>query len=227
MLMINNEKQITYICMPSLSQSYINYILINNNFVTFFRNYNMISYLHPYNEKDVTYIVKYGIYRYLVNILINYDILINEEIFKRYDIMIIIENPYIRFMNNIINTKTMEHIKNVQHLNIYEFLCLIPSQTCYYNIKNNYYYTYKFIIDKDDIVIIESNNNKTLFEDIDIKYKQIIEEIKNANYNKNEIYQEYTEELLVFVNKIYSDDFETFGYKKCETVEELLNYYIQ
>jgi hypothetical protein len=112
-------------------------------------------------------------------------------------------------------------------LNIYEFLCLIPSQTCYYNIKNNYYYTYKFIIDKDDIVIIESNNNKTLFEDIDIKYKQIIEEIKNANYNKNEIYQEYTEELLVFVNKIYSDDFETFGYKKCETVEELLNYYIQ
>jgi hypothetical protein len=82
-------------------------------------------------------------------------------------------------------------------------------------------------IKKDDIVIIESNNNKTLFEDIDIKYKQIIEEIKNANYNKNEIYQEYTEELLVFVNKIYSDDFETFGYKKCETVEELLNYYIQ
>jgi len=227
MLIINNEKQITYISMPSLSQSYINNILINNNFVTFFRNYNMISYLHPYNEKDFTYIIKYGIYRYLVNILIKYDILINEEIFKVYDIMIIIENPYIRFMNNIKNIKTMNNIKNIQHLNIYEFLCLIPSQTCYYNIKNDYYYTYKFIIDKNDVVILESNNNKTPFEDIDIKYKKIIEEIKNANHNKDEIYKEYTQELLVFINKIYSDDFETFGYKKCETVEELLKYCIQ
>jgi hypothetical protein len=186
----------------------------------------MISYLHPYNEKDVTYIVKYGIYRYLVNILINYDILINEEIFKRYDIIIIIENPYIRFMNNIINTKTMEHIKNVQHLNIYEFLCLIPSQTCYYNIKNNYYYTYKFIIDKNNITIIDHTNTTKSIEDIQLKYKPIIEEIKNEN-NTSKFYEKYNQELLDFVNKIYSDDFETFGYKKCETLEELLKYYIQ
>jgi len=231
MILINNEKHIRYMYIPSLSESYINEILIYNNFVSFFNNYNMTSYLNPYNENDLKYIIKYGIYRYVINILMYYNLYINEDIIKGYDVIIIIENPYIKFINNIINIKTQNNIQIAQYsnLNIYNFLCLIPSQTYYYNIKNNYYYTYKFIINKNEIVILEPNNNKTQVEDIDIKYKPIIEEIKNANINNNqkELYKKYTQELLNFANKIYSDDFETFGYKKCETIEELINYYIQ
>jgi hypothetical protein len=224
MILVNEETEVTYIYVLSLSESYINKILLNNKFCPFFNNYNMKSYFNVYNEKDLKYIIKYGIYKYIVNVLTLYNLSINEDIFKKYDIIFIIENPYIKFMNNISSIKKL-YSKN--ELNICEFLSSIPSQTHCYNIKHNYYYTYIFIINKNDITILDTHNNNVLFTEIHVKYKSIMEEIKRATIDNNNIFQNYTQEYLNLANKLYSDDFESFSYKKCETIEELLNYYIQ
>jgi hypothetical protein len=90
MLFINNKKELMVFYLPSLSKNHIHKLLYKREFIRYINNSSI------YNEKHIKTIIKYGI-RYFIRK--NFRIFKIDYIFD-YKRIIIIENPYLRFIIN-------------------------------------------------------------------------------------------------------------------------------
>jgi hypothetical protein len=72
--------------------------------------------------------------------------------------------------------------------------------------------------------IIFTNSINDIFKELELS--EFDNNTETENYETN-LYKNYTQELLDLVNKIYSDDFENFGYIKFEKLKDFKNHYIQ
>jgi hypothetical protein len=221
MLFINQEKELMLFYIPSLSKNLIHKLLKKNNFVQYINNSTI------YNEKHIKSIITHGI-RYFIRK--NFD---NFKIYNlfEYKRIIIIENPYLRFINNYLYLQKKYNKIEINKLLLHEFFHIIPSQSHYYNIKQPYYMNI-LIIYKGSVMkktffaekIIFANSINDIFKELELPEFDNYKEIKDY---ETDLYKNYTQELLELVNKIYSEDFENFGYEKFEKIEDFKNHYIQ
>ena len=221
MLFINQEKELMLFYIPSLSKNLIHKLLKKNNFVQYINNSSI------YNEKHIKTIIKQGI-RYFIRK--NFKIFKIDEIFH-YKRIIIIENPYLRFICNYLCLQKKYNKIEINKLLLHEFFHIIPSQTHYYNIMQPHPLDILIIYKGSDIKktffaekVIIANSINDIFKELELPELDNYKEIENYETN---LYNNYTQELLELVNKLFADDFENFGYEKFEKLEDFKNHYIQ
>ena len=222
MILINKENNIMCFYIPSLSKNLIHKLLKKNNFVQYINNSSI------YNEKHIKTIIKQGI-RYFIRK--NFD---NFKIYNlfEYKRIIIIENPYLRFICNYLYLQKKYNKIEINKLLLHEFFHIIPSQSHYYNIMQPHPLDILIIYKGSDMKktffvekVIFANSINMIFKELELLPE--LDNYKEIEEYKTNLYSSYTEELLEFVNKIYSEDFENFGYEKFEKLEDFKNHYIQ
>jgi hypothetical protein len=239
MVFINDEKKLLFLHIPKCGGCYIRTILLNNyNYNDFFAgtiHHKLTEFCDKIdnNVNDKHTITIKGKYRYFTSHQ-NYD----EKKYKDYYKYTFVRNPYDKLHSAYYYLK--ENIKDDTIRGLYENMELfVDFKTFINNISriNNISYFHAFITQYNQLInedgIIDMNyigNVETLDEDflqilninnIDIKHQNVLfknEKINTAN--RENIFDDYDEEMLKFVNEYFKTDFLYFNYIQYNNIND-------
>jgi|688.fasta_scaffold381337_2 hypothetical protein len=250
MVYVNHELKASFLHIPKCGGVYVRTLLLQfYNFDTVTdRHPNIVNFLNTDGELDSPdvydkhVIRKYGKYRYFYT-----NPNVDRKVLEEYYTFTFVRNPYDRIYSaykyllrclSQDGNKIRHLIENPEYFK--DFNTFIQNKD---NV-NGISYFHAFITQYDQL-LDTSNNIKISFigktETLDNDFMQMLvsfgvpkhmEHLKllnnNVRYNKsntNTIENEINETSLAFINKHFKNDFDYFGYKICNTLDELKQYY--
>ena len=224
---------------------YYGFVILTDRHPNYLDFFNTKDEMHIPEIYDKHSIRKFGKYRYFYT-----NPNIDRKILDQYYTFTFVRNPYDkiysayyylkRCLNESVNGNTIRNtVETPEYFN--DFNTFIQNKD---NV-NNISYFHAFITQCDQL-FDTSNNIKINFigrtETLNIDFMHVLTSLdipihiehmrilnddiryNTSKYNNN-ITNEINEDTLLFINNYFKKDFETFGYKICDTIDDLKTYY--